>query len=137
MGVALAEQAPVDADVVVPVPESGIPAAQGFAEASGIRYTDGLVKNRYIGRTFIEPAQALRDRGIRLKLNAMPGELAGKTEDEIARFLAVDSIGYLELDRLIDATGVGASTFCTACLSGDYPTGVPAADAKYALERSP
>ena len=89
MGVALARQAPVDADAVVPVPESGIPAAQGFAEASGIRYTDGLVKNRYVGRTFIEPAQSLRDRGIRLKLNAMPGELEGKrvvlVDDSIVR----------------------------------------------------
>ena len=194
MGVALAEQAPVEADAIVPVPESGIPAAQGYAEASGIRYTDGLVKNRYIGRTFIQPAQSLRDRGIRLKLNAMPAELegkrvvlvddsivrgsttrqlvqmvweagavevhlrissppyrwpcfygmdtgdrstllaAGKSVEEIATFLGVDSLDYLDLDRLIKATGASADGFCTACLSGSYPTEVPLADAKFVLE---
>jgi amidophosphoribosyltransferase len=194
MGVALAEQAPVDADAVVPVPESGIPAAQGYAEASGIRYTDGLVKNRYVGRTFIQPAQAIRDRGIRLKLNAMPGELdgkrvalvddsivrgsttrqlvtmvreagatevhlrvssppyrwpcfygmdtgdrstllaAGRSVEEVAEFLGVDSLAYLDLERLIKATGASADGFCTACLSGSYPTEVPVADAKFVLE---
>ena len=75
MGETLAREHPVEADVVVPVPESGLPAAQGFAAASGIPYADGLVKNRYIGRTFIEPSQALRDRGIRLKLNPIPDNL--------------------------------------------------------------
>ncbi|MEN8115224.1 MAG: amidophosphoribosyltransferase, partial [Actinomycetota bacterium] len=165
-------------------------------EASGIRYSDGLVKNRYIGRTFIEPAQSLRDRGIRLKLNAMPGELsdkrvvlvddsivrgsttrqlvqlvrdagatevhlrissppyrwpcfygmdtgdrstllaAGRSENEIAEFLGVDSLAYLELDRLIAASGGDPDTFCTACLSGGYPTDVPVSDRKYALERT-
>ncbi len=194
MGTALADQAPVDADVVVPVPESGIPAAQGFAEASGIRYTEGLVKNRYVGRTFIQPAQSMRDRGIRVKLNAMPGELrgrrvalvddsiirgsttrqlvqmvrdagasevhlrissppyrwpcfygmdtgdrstllaAGRDVDEIADFLEVDSLAYLELDRLIEATGAPTDSFCTACLSGKYPTDVPIANAKFVLE---
>ena len=78
MGRRLAEEAPAEADVVVPVPESGIPAAQGFAAHSGIPYTDGLVKNRYIGRTFIEPSQLQRDRGIKLKLNPIPATLAGK-----------------------------------------------------------
>ena len=57
MGEELARQAPVDADMVMPVPESGIPAAQGYARASGIPYGDGLVKNRYVGRTFIQPSQ--------------------------------------------------------------------------------
>ena len=182
------------ADVVVPVPESGIPAAQGFAEASGIRYTEGLVKNRYIGRTFIQPAQSIRDRGIRVKLNAMPGELggrrvalvddsiirgsttrqlvqmvreagasevhlrissppyrwpcfygmdtgdrstllaAGRDVDDIADFLEVDSLEYLELDRLTEATGAPKDSFCTACLSGKYPTDVPLSDAKFVLE---
>lgn len=89
MGRRLAVEAPVTADVVVPVPESGIPAAQGFSAASGIPYADGLVKNRYIGRTFIEPTQMLRDRGIRLKLNPIPENLAGKkivlVDDSIVR----------------------------------------------------
>lgn len=89
MGSRLAAEAPVEADVVVPVPESGIPAAQGFSAASGIPYADGLVKNRYVGRTFIEPTQMLRDRGIRLKLNPIPENLRGRrivlVDDSIVR----------------------------------------------------
>ncbi|NNC92502.1 MAG: amidophosphoribosyltransferase [Acidimicrobiia bacterium] len=89
MGRRLAAEAPAAADVVVPVPESGIPAAQGFSAESGIPYADGLVKNRYIGRTFIEPTQMLRDRGIRLKLNPIPENLEGNrivlVDDSIVR----------------------------------------------------
>ena len=89
MGRRLAMEHPVNADVVVPVPESGIPAAQGFALESGIPYTDGLVKNRYVGRTFIEPSQLMRDRGVRLKLNPIPATLAGQRvvliDDSIVR----------------------------------------------------
>ncbi len=196
MGYRLAEQAPVAADVVVPVPESGIPAAQGFAAQSGIPYADGLVKNRYVGRTFIQPAQAMRDQGIRMKLNPIPEELdglrvvlvddsivrgsttrqlvqmvreAGAAEvhlrissppykwpcfygmdtgdrstllaadrniDEVGEFLEVDSLAHLELDGLIEATGVAGEGFCTACLSGEYPTDVEGAGDKYVLERS-
>ena len=195
MGRLLAEQAPVEADVIVPVPESGIPAAQGFAEVSGIPYSDGLVKNRYVGRTFIQPAQTMRDRGVRMKLNAMPSVIegrrvvlvddsivrgsttkqlvamvreAGATEvhlrissppyrwpcfygmdtgdrstllaadrsvDEIADQLDVDSIVYLELDNLIRATRSDPNAFCTACLTGVYPTDVPMADSKFVLEQ--
>jgi amidophosphoribosyltransferase len=196
MGSLLAHQAPADADVVVPVPESGIPAAQGYAEASGIPYSDGLVKNRYVGRTFIEPAQSMRDQGIRMKLNPMPYALAGKrvvlvddsivrgsttkqlitmvrdagasevhlrissppyrwpcfygmdtgdrgtllaadrTVEEIAEFLEVESLAYLSLQNLIAATGAPGDGFCTACLSGEYPTDVPLHDSKFILERS-
>ena len=196
-GRGLAGQAPADADVVVPVPESGIPAAQGYAAVSGIPYSDGLVKNRYVGRTFIEPAQSMRDRGIHMKLNPMPQALAGKrvilvddsivrgsttrqlvrmvrdagatevhlrissppyrwpcfygmdtgdratllaagrTIDEVAEYLLVDTLAYLDLDALIAATEVPESSFCTACLSGNYPTGVPLTDSKFVLERSP
>ncbi|MCB1247069.1 MAG: amidophosphoribosyltransferase [Acidimicrobiia bacterium] len=197
MGRLLAEQAPVDADITVPVPESGIPAAQGFAAVSGIPYVDGLVKNRYVGRTFIEPAQSMRERGIKMKLNPMPGVVggkrvvlvddsivrgsttrqlvsmlreagasevhlrissppyrwpcfygmdtgdrstllaAGRSVDEIADHLGVDSIVYLEIDNLIAATGATADPFCTACLTGDYPTEVPTTDSKYLLESTP
>lgn len=196
MGRSLSEEHPVDADVIVPVPESGIPAAQGFAAASGIPYTDGLVKNRYIGRTFIEPSQMLRDQGIRLKLNPIPENLEGKrvalvddsivrgsttrklvaivreagaTEvhlrvssppyrwpcfygmdtsdrstliaarkdvDEIREHLDADSLGYLSLDGLMGATGVADAGFCTACLSGVYPTAIPNTTDKFHLERS-
>ncbi len=196
MGRILAAEHPAKADVVVPVPESGIPAAQGFSELSLIPYADGLVKNRYVGRTFIEPSQMLRDRGIRLKLNPIPSTLSGKrvvlvddsivrgsttrqliemvrkagaTEvhlrvssppyrwpcfygmdtsdqskllaasksiDEIAEFLGVDSLGYLSLNGLISATGAPKDGFCTACLSGDYPTDVSQAGGKFVLEPS-
>lgn len=180
MGSTLATEHPIDADVVVPVPESGIPAAQGFSATSGIPYADGLVKNRYIGRTFIEPSQSMRDRGIRIKLNPIPETLSGKRvvlvddsivrgsttrqlvsmvraagaaevhlrissppyrwpcfygmdtgdrstliaanmdEEEIRRHLDADTLGYLSLPGLLAATE--ADGFCTACLTGEYPT---------------
>jgi amidophosphoribosyltransferase len=200
MGEQLARQAPADADMVMPVPESGIPAAQGFAAASGIPYGDGLVKNRYVGRTFIEPSQQLRRAGVRLKLNPLPEAIGGKrlvvvddsivrgtttrevvvmlreagatevhfrvssppyrwpcfygmdtgrrsellaadmTVGEIQGYLGVDSLAYLELDRLVQATGAPAGAFCTACLSGDYPTPVsllPAAPGRAEPAREP
>ena len=89
MGEELARQAPVDADMVMPVPESGIPAAQGYARAPGIPYGDGLVKNRYVGRTFIQPSQKQRGQGVRLKLNPLPENIRGKrlvvVDDSIVR----------------------------------------------------
>ena len=196
MGRLLSVEHPADADVVVPVPESGIPAAQGFAVASGLPYADGLVKNRYVGRTFIEPTQVLRDQGIRLKLNPIAETLAGKRvilvddsivrgsttkqlvtmvreagatevhlrvssppyrwpcfygmdtsdrstliaarmgEDEIRDHLGADSLGYLSLGGLLEATGVADAGFCTACLSGEYPTDLPESADKFQLERS-
>jgi len=196
MGRILSEEHPADADVVVPVPESGIPAAQGFAAASAIPYADGLVKNRYVGRTFIEPTQMLRDQGIRLKLNPIPESLAGRRVvlvddsivrgsttrqlvtmvreagaaevhlrvssppyrwpcfygmdtsdrstliaahmevDEIREHLGADSLGYLSLDGLLAATGVADAGFCTACLSGEYPTPISETADKFQLERS-
>jgi amidophosphoribosyltransferase len=181
MGEELARQAPVTADMVMPVPESGVPAAQGFARQAGIAYGDGLVKNRYVGRTFIQPNQQLRGLGVRLKLNPLIENIAGKrlvvVDDSIVRgtttrqivsmlreagasevhmrissppyrwpcfygmdtgrrsellaadmsvgeireYLGCDSLAYLELPRLLAATGASPSSFCTACLTGDYP----------------
>jgi amidophosphoribosyltransferase len=194
MGEELARQASVDADMVMPVPESGIPAAQGYARSSGIPYGDGLVKNRYVGRTFIQPNQKQRGNSVRLKLNPLPENIRGKklvvVDDSIVRgtttrqvvqmlreagaaevhfrvssppykwpcfygmdtgsrsdllaadmsvgeirdYLGVDSLAYLELDRLTTATGASANSFCTACLSGNYPVPVPLSDSKLALE---
>ena len=185
MGEQLAEQAPVEADLAIPVPESGVPAAQGFARASGIPYGDGFVKNRYIGRTFIAPSQALRAKAVQMKLNPLRenvlgqrlvvvddsivrgttsremvrmlreagaaevhlrimsppyrwpcffgmdtgdrGELlaANMTIGEIQDFLGVDSLAYLTIDRLLEATGAVNAGFCSACLTGDYPVDVP------------
>ena len=89
MGAALAKQAPVEADLVMGVPESGIPAAEGFALESGIPFGHGLVKNRYIGRTFIAPNQELRALGVRMKLNPLRENIAGKrlvvVDDSIVR----------------------------------------------------
>jgi amidophosphoribosyltransferase len=78
LGVELAREAPADADVVIPVPDSSIPAAIGYSAESGIPHNDGLIKNRYIGRTFIEPTQDMRERGVALKFNALSENLAGR-----------------------------------------------------------
>ncbi len=186
MGERLAAEAPVDADVVIGVPDSGTPAAVGFANASGIPFGEGLVKNRYVGRTFIQPDQELRERGVRLKFNVLRSVLEGKrvvvVDDSIVRgsttrklvamlfdagalevhlrissppiispcFYGIDmadqdqliaagreveqireklgatSLAYLSLDGLQSAAGQPASRFCRACLTGDYPTEIPA-----------
>jgi amidophosphoribosyltransferase len=194
MGEHLADQAPVDADLVMGVPESGIPAAEGFALRSGIPYGQGLVKNRYIGRTFIAPTQELRALGVRMKLNPLRDNIAGKrlividdsivrgtttramvsmlreagateihlrvssppyrwpcfygmdtgtrgellaanlTVDEIRDYLNVDSLAYLTLDRLVEATGAVGAGFCDACLTGEYPVEIPVSLSKRVLE---
>ena len=89
MGRQLAREAPVDADIVVPVPDSGNTAAIGYAAESGIPFRLGLIRNHYIGRTFIEPQQSVRDFGVKLKLNAVHGLLEGKrvilVDDSIVR----------------------------------------------------
>jgi adenine/guanine phosphoribosyltransferase-like PRPP-binding protein len=89
MGEILAREAPVDADLVIPVPDSGNPAARGYARASGLPQDDGFVKNRYVQRTFIQPGQELRKHGLRLKFNPLPEVVAGKrlvvVDDSIVR----------------------------------------------------
>jgi amidophosphoribosyltransferase len=194
MGELLAEQAPVDADLVMGVPESGIPAAEGYARRSGVPYGQGLVKNRYIGRTFIAPTQQLRALGVRMKLNPLRDNVAGQrlividdsivrgtttramvsmlreagateihmrvssppyrwpcfygmdtgtrgellaanlTVDEIRDYLNVDSLAYLSLDRLVEATGAVGAGFCDACLTGEYPVEIPVTLSKGLLE---
>ncbi len=182
--------------MVVPVPESGVPAAQGYAQASGIPYGDGFVKNRYIGRTFIAPTQELRANAVRMKLNPLKENVAGKrlivvddsivrgttskamvkmlreagaaevhlrimsppyrwpcfygmdtgeraeliaanlTVEEIRDYLGVDSLAYLTLDRLVEATGAVGAGFCSACLTGEYPVSVPVSLRKGVLEKN-
>ena len=89
MGRILAKEHPADADLVIAVPTTGHSAAQGFSEVSGIPYGDGLYKNTYVGRTFIQPSQSLRDRGVKLKLNPLPDSIRGKrlvvVDDSIVR----------------------------------------------------
>jgi amidophosphoribosyltransferase len=84
MGHELAKEAPVEADMVVAFPDSGTPAAIGYAEASGIPFREALMKSRYINRTFIQPDQSLREAGVMLKLNPLPRSIKGK------RIIAVD-----------------------------------------------
>ncbi len=188
IGRRLAREAPVDADLVIPVPESGGPAAVGFAQESGIPYGTGLVKNSYVGRTFIQPSQTIRQLGIRLKLNPLRDVIAGKrlavvddsivrgntqralvkmlreagaTEvhvrissppvqwpcfygidfatreeliasssglEEIRRSIGADSLAYVSLDGLIEATTISADRLCRACFDGVYPVALPGAE---------
>jgi amidophosphoribosyltransferase len=194
IGELLAEQAPADADMVMGVPESGVPAAEGFARRSGIPFGQGLVKNRYIGRSFIAPSQDQRAKAVRMKLNPLKENLAGKrvvvvddtivrgttqrqvtkmlreagaTEvhlritappvawscfygidtgdrdellaanmsvEEIRQHLDVDSLAFVDLDRLVEATGAVGAGFCDACFTGDYPVAIPVTLGKHVLE---
>ena len=196
IGRRLAKAFPADADLVIPVPESGTPSAIGYAEASGIPYGTGLVKNSYVGRTFIQPSQTIRQLGIRLKLNPLRDVIEGKrlvvvddsivrgntqrslvrmlreagarevhvrissppvkwpcfygidfatraelianglSTEEICRSIDADSLGYIELDDLVEATSVAKDDLCRACFDGVYPIELPDADrlGKHLLE---
>jgi amidophosphoribosyltransferase len=193
MGEQLAAESPVEADLVLPIPDSGTPAAIGFSRASGIPFSEGLIKNRYVGRTFIQPDQELRRQGIRLKFNPL-AEVAGKrvvvVDDSIVRgnttrqivsmlfdagaaevhlrissppvvgpcFYGIDfadpeelvaasrtteavrehvgatTLAYLSLDGLQAATRRTSAQTCRACLTGEYPTQVPAFTKKLRFE---
>jgi len=89
LGRMLAFEAPADGDLVIPVPDTAHSAAQGYSEVSGIPYGEGLMKNRYVGRTFIQPSQSIRERGVKLKLNPMPDAVRGRRlvviDDSIVR----------------------------------------------------
>jgi amidophosphoribosyltransferase len=89
MGRELCKEAPAKADIVIPVPDSGVPAALGFAQEAGIPFEYGLMRNHYVGRTFIEPKQSIRDFGVKVKLNPNKGVLDGKSvvvvDDSIVR----------------------------------------------------
>ncbi|MBI4505275.1 MAG: amidophosphoribosyltransferase [Chloroflexi bacterium] len=186
MGQQLAREHPAEADLVIGVPDSATAAAIGYAQESGLPYMEGLVKSRYIGRTFIQPDQRLREAGVQLKFNPLPEVLCGqrvvvvddsivrgsttrplvhllrqagarevhvrvssppythpcvlgidtpitrrneliaahKTVEEIRRYLEADSLGYLSLEGLVEAIGLPRRTFCTGCLTGNYPVPV-------------
>jgi len=108
MGRQLASEAPVDADVIIPVPDSGVPAAIGFAQESGIPFELGIIRNHYVGRTFIEPSQQIRALGVKLKHSATPCEVNGKRvvliDDSIVR--GTTSIKIVEMMRDAGATEV-------------------------------
>ncbi len=124
----LAQEHPAEADVVIGVPDSGLDAAMGYAEASGIPYGVGLVKNRYIGRTFITPGQESREQAVRIKLGALASCVAGKRvvmiDDSIVR--GTTSRQIVSLLREAGATAVhmrsSAPPFIAPCYFGtDIP----------------
>src|ERR671925_1080512 len=108
IGAELAKEAPASADVVIPVPDSGVPAALGYAAASGIPFEYGIIRNHYVGRTFIEPTDQIRHLGVRLKHNASRANLAGKrvilVDDSIVR--GTTSTKIVEMVRSAGATEV-------------------------------
>ncbi|MHB1210927.1 MAG: amidophosphoribosyltransferase [Candidatus Nanopelagicales bacterium] len=181
----LAREHAVDADLVIPVPESGRYAAIGYAQESGIPFAEGLVKNAYVGRTFIQPSQTIRQLGIRLKLNPLRDVIAGQrlvvvddsivrgntqralvrmlreagarevhvrissppvkwpcfygidfasraelianglSVEEVCTSIGADSLGFVDLDQLIEATTVDRERLCRACFDGVYPVALP------------
>jgi amidophosphoribosyltransferase len=195
-GRVLAKEAPVSADLVMPFPDSGTYAALGYSEASGIPFELGVIRNHYVGRTFIQPTQSMRDFGVRVKLNPIKELLKGKDiviiEDSIIRgttaktrvralrelgvkrvhlrvagpphrfpchygidfstkgeliaarmsvkeleaYLGLDSLYYLSLPGLLEATGLPdpASHFCKACFDGCYPVDFDNNLSKHCLE---
>ena len=184
MGAQLAREHPVEADIVIGVPDSAIPAAIGYARAAGIPYREGLVKNRYVGRTFIQPDQRIREAGVSLKFNPLGEVLNGKrvvvvddsivrgtttgrvldlirragatevhmrfttppiispcflgvdmatkaeliaanmTLEEIRQHIRADSLGFLSIPGLNEATGQNPNDLCNACFTGVYPLNV-------------
>jgi amidophosphoribosyltransferase len=185
IGRRLAREHPAEADLVIPVPESGRYGAIGFAQESGIPFAEGLVKNAYVGRTFIQPSQTIRQLGIRLKLNPLREVIAdqrlvvvddsivrgntqralirmlreagarevhvrissppvkwpcfygidfasraelianGLSVEEIRTSIGADSLGYVSLEELTEATTIPADRLCRACFDGVYPVPVP------------
>jgi amidophosphoribosyltransferase len=198
MGKRLAVEHPADADLVVPVPDSGVAAAIGYAAQSGISFRFGLVRNHYVHRTFIEPRQSIRSFGVRVKLNPVRDLITGRrvvliddsivrgttskkivrmvreagarevhmriscppttspcyygvdtpnkedliaaqmSVEEIRRFIEADSLGYLSLEGMLEATGLPAGSSCVACWTGNYPTHITRrAETQWAREHEP
>jgi amidophosphoribosyltransferase len=195
MGVELAKLHPVDADIVVPVPDSGNYAALGYSQQLNIPYEHAFVRNHYIGRTFLQPTQLIRDFNVRVKLNLIKELVKGKRvvvvddsvvrgttararvvnlreagaqevhlriscpphkyacyygidfpdpknllanqfkPEEMAEYLGVDSIGYLDIDGMIRATGLPKNEFCLACFNGEYPVPIDRELDKFIIER--
>ena len=102
MGVQLAKECPADADLVVPIPDSGVPAAIGYSQQSGLPFELGIIRNHYVGRTFIEPEQRIRAFGVKLKHSANPGIIRGKRlvliDDSVVRGTTSKKIVQLMYD---------------------------------------
>jgi amidophosphoribosyltransferase len=181
LGRQLAKESSVPADVVIPVPDSGVPAALGYSEGSGLPFETGLIRNHYVGRTFIEPEQSIRHFGVKVKLNAVPDVLKGKrvvvVDDslvrgttsrkivkmlrqagakevhmrissppivspcfygidtptkreliasshnlqEIKKYITADSLAYLSLEGMLNASPGKGEDYCNACFTERYP----------------
>lgn len=194
MGAILAREAKIDADFVMPFPDSGNYAALGYSQASGIPMEMGVIRNHYVGRTFIQPTQSMRDFNVKVKLNPVRNFLKGKrviivedsiirgttgksrvralreagarevhmvvscpptrhacyygidfpsesqliasnrTVAEIAEYLGLDSLHYLSLEGLVEATGLPWENFCLACFNGIYPVEPDKSFTKEALD---
>ncbi len=194
-GAFLARQYPIAADIVIGVPDSGLDAALGYSQASGIPYGIGFLKNKYIGRPFIAPDQKMREDRVKIKLNVIASAVSGKrvilvddsivrgttsrpivkqlreagakevhflssapkflnpcyygtdiasrdnliachhSEEEIAKIIGADSVGYLDLKYAGRLTGGDGSGFCMACFDGAYPTELPTMTQKNRFER--
>jgi amidophosphoribosyltransferase len=122
LGRLLAREHHVPADVVVPVPDSGVPAAVGYSQESGVPFRMGLIRNHYVGRTFIEPVQSIRDFGVKLKLNPVPELLRGKrvvlVDDSIVR--GTTSRKIVRMVREAGATEVHMRISCPPTVSPCY-----------------
>ena len=122
MGAELASESPAEADVVVPVPDSGVPAALGFAQASGIPFELGIIRNHYVGRTFIQPSQAIRELGVRMKHSANRGVIEGKRivliDDSVVR--GTTSVKIVQMMRDAGAREVHFRIACPPITHPDY-----------------
>ena len=122
MGQRLAEEQPVDADVVVPVPDSGVPAALGYAQASKLAFEMGIIRNHYVGRTFIQPTQGARELGVRMKLSPNRAVLAGKRvvliDDSIVR--GTTAVRFVRMVREAGAAEVHLRSASPPILWPDY-----------------
>jgi len=122
MGAELASESPVDADVVVPVPDSGVPAALGFAQASGLPFELGIIRNHYVGRTFIQPSQSIRELGVRMKHSANRGVIEGKRvvliDDSVVR--GTTSVKIVQMMRDAGAREVHFRIACPPITHPDY-----------------
>lgn len=195
LGRNLAREYRPDADFVMPFPDSGNYAAIGYAEESRLPFEMGMIRNHYVGRTFIQPSQAMRDFGVRVKLNPVLPLIAGKKivivddsiirgttsknrarhlresgareihmvvscpptrhpcpygidfsargeliaaekkdEEDIASFIGLDSLHYLSIEGMVEATGLASDNFCLACFNGVYPLHPPDRLGKFCFE---
>ncbi len=122
LGRQMAKESPIEADIVVPIPDSGIPAALGYAQAMNLRFEMGLIKNRYINRTFIRPTEALRKRDLQMKLNPIVGSIKGRrvilVDDSIVRGTTLRQVGQMMRDA--GAREVHLLITCPPILYPDY-----------------